>query len=392
MLKKITLLSLLICGLKGTTQTYTLAKTTGKLPALLYGVGDDRLGGAKMGYIDTNVLFKVIDSTKSPCMVQLSKYRTAYIDKPYLKFDSTFTEKPYYLTTNFVAKGSDTNNFDLVTIHVDERLPYRAWMQTEPAAIQIELFGVQSNTNWIIQSPSSLKEIKNIYYRQSEEDVMLITIELKHSTHWGYSINYLQNQLLVKVKQQPQNLDLKKIKIAIDAGHGGTNLGAAGATTNILEKNYTLLFAKQLKKYLKSKGVKDVIMTRETDTTLDMKDRILFLQQQNPDLLISFHLNSNSDKKINGCGTFYRHIGFRPLTMAVLKRMKEIGLTEYANVGNFNFGLNGPTDFISCLLEVGFLSNKNDEDKLANSTFHQQTAVQLYKAINDWLKDVKAGK
>jgi N-acetylmuramoyl-L-alanine amidase len=367
------------------------AKSTGKLPALLYGLGDDRLGGAKMGYIDTGILFKVTDTSVSPWKVQLSNYRAAYIDKVYLKPDSAIKEKPYHLTANFRVYGTDSA-YDIVTINMDEKLPYRAWMQTAPAVIQLEIFGVQSNTNWITQLPSTLKEIKNVYYRQSEEDIMLVTIELKHAAHWGYSINYNNNQLVIKVKQQPKNLDIKNIKIAIDAGHGGTNTGAAGATTNILEKTYTLLFAKQLQKYLKTKGVKNIFMTREIDTTLDMKDRIICLQQNNPDLLISIHLNSNADKEVKGCGTFYRHIGFRPVSETILKRMKEIGLDEYGNVGSFNFGLNGPTDFVNCLLEVGFLSNINDEKKLASPKFHTQTAAQIYKGIVDWLKDIQLGK
>ena len=72
--------------------------------------------------------------------------------------------------------------------------------------------------------------------------------------------------------------------------------------------------------------------------------------------------------------------------------MKEIGLDEYGNVGSFNFGLSGPTDFVNCLLEIGFLSNLSDEKKLANPKFHTQTAAQIYKGIVDWLKDIQLGK
>ena len=401
-MKKIEILILFICLFSSacTQPTATqqpenkkefLAKSTGKLPALLYGLGDDRLGGAKMGYVDTNILFKVIDTSITPWKVQLSKYRTAFIDKVYLKQDTSLHQKPFYLTSNFKVFGTDSC-YDIVTINLDEKLPYKSWMQTEPAAIQLEIFGVQSNTNWISQLPSTLKEIKNVYYKQTEDDVMLVTIELKHKNHWGYSINYNNNQLIIKVKRQPEKLDIKNLKITIDAGHGGTNLGAAGGTKNILEKNYTLLFAKQLEKFLLAKGVTNVYMTRVADTSLEMKDRIITAQQQNPDLLISFHLNSNADKNIKGCGTFYRHIGFRPVSLTILNRMKEIGLDEYGNVGSFNFGLSGPTDFINCLLEVGFLSNKEDEQKLANTVFHTQTAIQVYKGIVDWLKNIQTSE
>lgn len=377
----------------GYTQNYWLAKTSGKLPSLLYGVGEDRLGGAKMTYIDTNVLLRILDTTKTnACKVQLSKNRIGYIERQYFTIDSTIKEKQYYISCNFNVFGVDSIGYDIVTINLDERLPYRSWMQTEPNAIQLEIFGTQSNTNWITQATSSIKEIKNVYYNQVNEDVMQVTIELKHKQQWGYSVYYNNNQLTIKVKHQPKNLDIKCLKIGIDAGHGGTNLGAAGATTKILEKNYTLLFAQQLKEYLISKGVDSIVMTRETDTTLDMKDRIYYLQQQKPDFVISFHLNSNSDKTIKGCGTFYRYIGFRPPSVSILKRMQEIGLDEYGNVGNFNFGLNGPTDFINTLLEVGFLSNREDEKKLADPEFHKQTAEAVYKGIIDWLNMIKRDK
>ncbi len=367
------------------------AKSIGKIPALLYGLGDDRLGGAKMGYIDTAINFKVIDTSQTPWKVQLSKYRTAFIEKEQLQIDSTIKEWPFYLSKNFKVFGTDSI-YDILTINLDAKKPYRSWMQLSPTAIQLEIFGVQSNTNWITQLPSTLKEIKNVYYTQTEEDVMLVTIELKHKNHWGYSVSYNENQLIVKVKKQPSVLNIKNIKIAIDAGHGGTNLGAAGATTKIVEKEYTLKFAIELKKYLKKMGVKKIIMTRETDTTLDMKDRILFLQQQEPDILISIHLNSNADKEVQGYGTFYRHIGFRPLSLSILKTMKETTLKEYGNVGSFNFGLSGPTDFINCLLEVGFLSNYEDETKMAKPSFQKLTATKVYKGIVEWLKEVQMGK
>ena len=61
-------------------------------------------------------------------------------------------------------------------------------------------------------------------------------------------------------------------------------------------------------------------MTRTTDTTLDMPDRILTLREQDPDLLISVHLNSSSRDSIQGTSTFYRYIGFRPLSQAILKQ------------------------------------------------------------------------
>jgi len=367
---------------------YWLGRTTGKLPSITYSTGDDRLGSAKMGYLDSNVLLKIVDSSQSAYVVQLSKYHTAYIDKGYVKQDSLLKEaKPFYPSSSIYAKGTDSC-YDILSINLEEHLPYSSRMEINPSKIILDIYGVKSNTNWITQL-SSLKEIKNIYYTQIEDDVLSITIELKHRQHWGYSIGYNGKSLTVKVKRQPAILDIRNLKIAIDAGHGGTNTGAEGIKTKIVEKDYTLLYAKTLSAILKKTGVKKIVMTRITDTTIDMKDRILFHQQQNPDILISLHFNSANDSLINGSSTYYRYIGFRLLSQAILNRMLEIKMNEYGNIGSFNFALNAPTDFINCLLEIGFLSNEADEKRIKQTKFRILVANQIVKAINDWLLQCK---
>ncbi len=372
---------------QNSTPTYWLGKSTGKLPSLAYGLGDDRLGGAKMGFVDTNIVFKIIDSTSAMYEVQLSKNHTAFIEKSFIKKDSTIKEKLFYLSNSWKVQGVDSIGYDVLSINLDERLPYKSWMEVEPSKIIFEIYGVQSNTNWITQL-SSVKEIKNVYYNQVEDDVLRVTIELKHEQHWGYSVAYNNKNLVIKVKRQPQILLLKNLKIAIDAGHGGTNAGASGLKTNASEKIITLKFAKELEKLLRKQKV-NVVMTRKTDTTFDNKDRVLFLQQENPDVLISLHLNSSANVLVNGSSTYYKHIGFRPLTENILKRMLEIKMNEFGNVGNFNFTLNAPTDFINCLLEIGFLSNEADEKKILDPKFQAAVARQILSGLNDWLKDVK---
>src|SRR5262245_15646286 len=55
--------------------------TAGKLPQLAYSTGEDRLGSAKMGYIDTFVVMKVLDTVKDLYKVRLSSSRYAFIEK-----------------------------------------------------------------------------------------------------------------------------------------------------------------------------------------------------------------------------------------------------------------------------------------------------------------------
>ena len=265
--------------------------TTGKLPQLAYSTGEDRLGSAKMGYIDTMVVMKVVDSVKNLYKLQLSAIHYAFIEKTYAqKFHDTILTPA--LCESWKVNGDD--KFDSVSISLTGRVPYKSWMEINPARIKIELYNVQSNTNWITQL-STAKNIKNVWYDQTESDVLQVTIELVKQQHYGYSIGYNGRSLLLKIRRLPVVADLKKMTIAIDAGHGGTNIGASGVASDVLEKDYTLLFAKELQKILRKQKVK-VLMVRETDTTIENKDRVVWAQQNNPDLFISFHLNGCGEK------------------------------------------------------------------------------------------------
>jgi N-acetylmuramoyl-L-alanine amidase len=117
-----------------------------------------------------------------------------------------------------------------------------------------------------------------------------------------------------------------------------------------------------------------------------MIDRALMLRAQDPDLLISLHLNSSGNPSANGVSTYYRYIGFRPLTETILQRMLSLGLTNFGNVGAFNFALSGPTEYPNCLVEIAFLSNEEDEKKIMDPKFQKRVARQIHKGIKDWLK------
>lgn len=381
---RIVCIFLLLLSQKLWAQSFFTGRTTGQLPFLEYGLGDDRLGGAKMTYLDSNILIKVVDSVNTDYKVQLSNYHFAYLPKQSLKRDTTELQ-PYYLTSSWRVWGDD--KYDYVSIGLAEKLPYKSVQQIDPARVVIDIFGATSNTNWVTQL-KTVKEIKNVWYEQVEDDVFRVYIELKHQQHWGYFIYYNKNALQIKVKRQPSCLKPKRLVVAIDAGHGGSNTGATGATSNVKEKDYTLKIAKQVEKYLKRKKV-NVFMTREQDQDLSMIDRTLMLRQEDPNILISIHLNSSGNESIKGVSTYYRYIGFRSLSEKILGRMLQLGLNNFGNVGAFNFSLSGPTEYPNCLVEVAFLSNREDEQKILDPSFHKAVAKKIYKGIKDWLKSVK---
>ncbi len=362
-----------------------IAVTKGRLAHLLFGLGDDRLGGAKIGYLDSMVRLSVVGKVGSKYKVQLSKYRTAYIDDDLVDFLPKGYFTPESLTDTWRVYGDSV--YDYVAVGLFARLPYQSFQLTDPSRIVVDIFGATNNTNWITQL-DNVKEIKNVRYEQIEDGIFRITFELKHQQHWGHLIYYNGNQLVIKIKRQPRDLNIKNLTIAVDAGHGGTNTGAGGPT-GVAEKDLTLAVALKLQRTLQQLGAK-VIMTRTIEKFVDNKERILFYRDSMPDLLISLHLNSAGDPiRVTGTSTYYRYPGFRNLSKAIYERMLELGLKEYGNTGSFNFMLNSPIEYPNALVEMLFLSNPEDEMKILDEGFQQQVVDKIVAGIKDFLEGAK---
>ena len=362
-----------------------IAITKGRLAHLEYGLGEDRLGGAKIGYLDSNIVLKIIGKVGDHYKVQLSKTLTAYIPDELVTMMPKGTFTPESLTHNWNVFGDD--KYDYVKVGLFAKLPYQSFQLVDPSKIIVDIFGATNNTNWITQL-KSVKEISNVFYEQKEDDIFRITIQLKHAQHWGHQIYYAGNTLVIKVKQQPQNLSFKNLIIAVDAGHGGSNTGAVGPT-GITEKELTLALSLKLQNALEKEGA-TVIMTRTKEQFFDNKERILFYRDSLPDLLISIHLNSAEDPiRASGTGAFYRYVGFRNLSLHIYNRMLELGLKEYGNTGSFNFMLNSPIEYPNALIETLFLSNPEEEMKMLDPAFQQQMADKIVSGIKDFLEASK---
>lgn len=359
-----------------------IAITKGRLAHLEYGLGDDRLGGAKVGYLDSNIVLKIIGKVGSHYKVKLAKTRTAYIPEELVTLMPKGSFTPESLTDKWNVYGE--RNYDIVRVGLFAKLPYQSFQLINPSRIVVDIFGAINNTNWITQL-QSVKEITAVDYEQIADDIFRITIQLKHKQHWGHQIFYKGNSLFIKIKQQPENLSLKSLTIAVDAGHGGKNEGAVGAT-GTYEKEVTLALSMKLKKSLEKEGA-HVIMTREKEQFFDNKERILFYRDSLPDLLLSIHLNSSEDPfRTGGTSTYYRYPGFRNLSLDIYKRLLELGLKEYGNTGSFNFMLNSPIEYPNALIETLFLSNLEEETKILDEGFQQQMVDKIVLGVKGFLE------
>ena len=96
-------------------------------------------------------------------------------------------------------------------------------------------------------------------------------------------------------------LHLKKV-VVIDAGHGGHDPGAAGADSR--EKDLTLAAARALKAALERGGHYKVVMTRDSDTYVPLETRVQIARRADADLFISLHADSGSDPDLRGATVY----------------------------------------------------------------------------------------
>lgn len=366
--------------------------TRTRLTPLYYGLGTDRLGGSRMETLDSAVVLNITgyDTTRRFWRVRLAPSLTGFVPADQTLTDTLLTYPKGVLSANWRVWGDTTGSavltqFDYVSLTLPARLPYRSRQEVNPSRIVVDVFGVTSNTNWITQLRSA-KGVKNVWFEQLADEVLRVYIELAQPRHWGYSIYYQRNTLTIRLRRQPETKRLRGLVVAVDAGHGGSNTGAQGEKSKRFEKEFTLDVAQRLKTYLERSGA-TVLMTRTTDTSYGNTDRLKAMRQLLPHLLVSIHFNSSGNASVRGFSTYYKHLGFRPLSQAVLCKLLKVDNHEFGNVGHFNFFFSSPTDYPNVLVEGPFLSNADDEALINDERFRKKMAKAIWKGFKAWSKE-----
>ncbi|MEK6650705.1 MAG: N-acetylmuramoyl-L-alanine amidase, partial [Bacteroidota bacterium] len=292
------------------------AEVVGRKPFLNVGLGSDRLGGAKLGYLQPGALVRVTGKIAGQYRIRLSEQMEAWLPEEYARFLPVDASLPTSLTGSISVTGSDSD--DVVLVGLSTRLPYSSDQLTDPNAIVVDVFGATSNTNWITHQLSA-QGITSVKWNQVAADQYRLTIGLKHRQHWGHDIDYVGSSLRIRVRRPPVVADtarpLAGMTIAVDAGHGGSNRGALGST-GVEEMFVNLAIARQLDSILTSRGAKTV-MTRTGEEGPSMPDRTDVIIGSGAHVLVSIHCNSTGETsdplQVAGTSAYYRYNGFKPL-------------------------------------------------------------------------------
>lgn len=221
-----------------------------------------------------------------------------------------------------------------------------------------------------------------------------------------------------------QNIKSKKeFVVVLDPGHGGYDPGTIGRYTNVKEKIINLAFAKEIKKELEKNNIK-VFLTRNDDSFVSLIKRVIFTVNHKADLFISIHSDSNHNNNLRGSSIYtLGEENFNSTTMKILK--KNVGYFQFLtngysiineaknkniyqsdrlsniilnNFNNFNiktiynpkkhanFTVLISHKYPTLLLELGFLSNYNDELLLMSVNYRKKISESITKSVIEFFK------
>lgn len=240
-----------------------------------------------------------------------------------------------------------------------------------------------SFTNIIINSEGTIKD-KQVSYTHSEKQY---EAEIEFSLNEGYEAEVYQDAGSIYIGfYEPK--DLYKKVIILDAGHGGIDSGTFAVDKEHMEKRINLSVTKKIKEKLDQFEDVKVYMTRESDIHLSPEDRIEMINSVKADYCISIHCNSADNLEASGVEVLYSEkskdgtIKSKNLANILLKGI--IGTTKQVNRGLLkgdNIYIMRKSNIPIALVEIGFISNKNEFSYLIKDENQDTIAEAIVEAI-----------
>ena len=311
----------------------------------------------------------------------------------------------------------------------------KSYSLNNPSRLVLDIYDAELKDEINVSYNYPIKKIRSI----SEGDTSRIVVDLYENVFWEKPTQVqTKNGVILKVvTKRKKNLknSIRDIVIAIDAGHGGKYPGAVGPN-NILEKDVTLLIAKELERTLRDTSGYYPVMIRSNDETIDLNSRYQEARKKGADAFISIHADGfrlesvkgasvfiwsdeasstvarnlsekqrkriqadiknlkdddfNEDRARNNYPEMYKNKidQSRILGTKILDQLKRDPYTKIhkKNVEYADFRVLKSVDIPSVLVESGFITNPEDAARLKGKAGRRMIARSIFLGIHNYFK------
>ena len=188
-------------------------------------------------------------------------------------------------------------------------------------------------------------------------------------------------------RPQPPSLPVSRgrVTVALDPGHGGGDPGAVGIG-GLQEKRVVLPITQEIARILKERGV-NVVFTRNSDIEVDLAPRVAIAERAGARVFVSVHANAvgGGRSEVNGLETYYYQDGLR-LAQTIHRSITRSIQVQDRGVRQANFYVLRKTSMPSTLVEVGFVTGRQDSANLKLPFYRNKMAQAIATGILEYLR------
>ncbi len=336
----------------------------------------------------------------------------------------------------YEVKDSDDQSTE-ISFLLDKVSFIKSYSLVNPSRIVIDVY--QSDLKSDVQEKYNypIKQIR----ASTKEDLTRIVIDLYEYVNWSKPTQQkIDEGILLKIelkKNKTLKNNIRDIIVAIDAGHGGKDPGAV-SSNNVLEKDITLLIAKELQRTLRDTEGYQAVLIRNDDSTVSLNDRYQNARKYGADAFVSIHADGFRLASVKGASVFIwseessssvaRNLSDkeRRRIQAQIKNIKSYDFNEDAardlypntykkkvdqskilgtkildqlkrdpytkihkqNVEYADFRVLKSVDIPSVLVESGFITNPEDAKRLKTKAGRRMIARSIFLGIHNYFREI----
>jgi len=347
-----------------------------------------------------------------------------------------------------------TSDASTVVVDLEDQVEYEAHALDSPPRMYFDLHDTRLASGLANQSLDVNGDpfLKRIRMAQPVDGITRVVLETKREAEFSFKLERDPYRLMIEVHKPgvaavPTNIPAplnkpspavsprkalssqatsSELRIVLDAGHGGWDLGTVGRK-GLLEKDLALDIAQRMGALLQEKLGAQVTYTRTDDTYLPLEKRAEIANVARADLFISVHANYSDLVTARGVETYYTNtyssvkarsdagdpalkqvdwtgVDIRAKVTDSHRLAADIQQALYDGLAHRNPDIRNRgvkqaqyvvltgTQMPAILAEVSFVSSPADEDKLANSEYRQLIAQALYRGVARYQQDLKHTK
>ncbi len=335
----------------------------------------------------------------------------------------------------YEIKDSDNQSSE-ISFLLDKVSFIKSYSLVDPSRIVIDVYQSDLKSDVEEKYNYPIKLIR----ASSKEDLTRIVIDLYEYVNWSKPTQEKTDEgILLKInvkKNKKLKNNTRDIVVAIDAGHGGKDPGAV-SSNNVLEKDITLLIAKELQRTLRDTEGYEAVLIRNDDSTVSLNDRYQNARKFGADAFISIHADGFRLASVKGASVFIwseessssvaRNLSEkeRNRIQAQIKNIKSYDFNEDAarnlypntykkkinqskelgtkildqlkrdpftkihkqNVEYADFRVLKSVDIPSVLVESGFITNPEDAKRLKTKAGRRMIARSIFLGIHNYFKE-----